>query len=83
MPLCTDAQMAINSIERLTKQSKHLGIYTAYIRQCLSSFVTLHKINTGDNVSDMMTKQMDKKCFQKLRKYMYHGIILRFIVGNG
>ena len=79
VPLVTDSSTTLKAVKVITDKSKHLGVYSAYLRMLVDlKIVTCHKVVRSKNPADIFTKQGTKADFFALRKMLYGGVDVSF-----
>ena len=72
--------MALKAVQVLTEKSKHVGVYSAYLRMLVESKkIACHKIVRSNNVADILTKVGTAKEFADMRKLIFKGIGITFV----
>ena len=79
VPIATDSATTLKAIKILTDKSKHVGVYSAYLRMLVEKgIVTCHKVLRSFNPADIFTKQATKAEFFALRKMLFDGVSVTF-----
>ena len=79
VPIATDSNTTLKAIKVITDKSKHVGIYSAYLRMLVDrGVITCHKVLRSLNPADIFTKQATKREFFEMRRMLFEGVDITF-----